>query len=369
MSEDAHALPDVPGPHPGRGWGTAGPGGLLGLRPGGQRWPLLGAARGGAGTAGAPGRGHRPICSTDKVATGRHDDAPGPRRMCWRQGESLRSQQAASDAKEVSHTCSWAGMHRPAATRRMSQTPTGTAHTGGLTPRDRPDIQTARAHTAPPRPRQTPTGGPPTPGPPTRPTQRPDTDQASSITWEAVHLRSQELTLCRPPASVCTVCACVSVWVQGETTSEARALLPIPPHRYQAPAPSPGCRPPTTAPPSYLERWGDARRHAGHPVAISADSSWEGPPRSAQHPGHHVDSQAWGSPTALAAGEAQGSAGRGAASRKESQTVILRARSWNLSGDRRTNGQNRFLDDSKRSAFLTLTFSQAGVPRSFPETT
>lgn len=48
MGEDARPLPDVPGPYPGRGWGIAGPGGLLGLRPGGQRWPLLGAAeRGG----------------------------------------------------------------------------------------------------------------------------------------------------------------------------------------------------------------------------------------------------------------------------------------------------------------------------------
>lgn len=63
-------------------WGSG-----LGDR-GGLSWGLLGGV---AGTAGAPGRGHRPICSIDKVATGRHDDAPGPRRMCWRQGESLRS--------------------------------------------------------------------------------------------------------------------------------------------------------------------------------------------------------------------------------------------------------------------------------------
>ena len=38
-------------------------------------------------------------------------------------------------------------------------------------------------------------------------------------------------------------------------------------------------------------------------------------------------------------------------------------------GIQRTNDQNYFLDDSKRFAFFTLTFSQAGVPRSFPEAT
>ena len=37
------------------------------------------------------------------------------------------------------------------------------------------------------------------------------------------------------------------------------------------------------------------------PVAFSADSSWEGPPRSGQRPDHHLDAQAWGSPTAIAA--------------------------------------------------------------------
>ena len=38
-------------------------------------------------------------------------------------------------------------------------------------------------------------------------------------------------------------------------------------------------------------------------------------------------------------------------------------------GIQRANDQNYFLDDSKRFAFFTLTFSQAGIPRSFPEAT
>ena len=204
-------------------------------------------------------------------------------------------QQAVSDAKDVSHT--WAGMHRPAATRGMSQTPTGTAHIGGLTPRDRADTQTARAHTAPARPHRR----PPAPGPPTRrtPTQRPDTDQATSITWEAVHLRSQELTLCRPLASVC-VCVCM-----GARRDHLRGPSPAP--HPTSPIPSPGSQPRTQAsnhssPLLPGEMGGCTQIAAGHPVAFSANSSWEGPPRSAQPPGHHLDSQAWGSPTAIAAG-------------------------------------------------------------------
>lgn len=164
------------------------------------------------------------------------------------------------------------------------------------------------------------------------------------------------------------MCACVSVWVQGETTSEARALLPIPPHPYQAPALSPGRRPPTTAPRSYLERWGDARRQRRDTPLPSAPTAAGRARRGARSPRATTSTPRPGAaPLPSLLGEAQGSAGWGAASRKESQTVILKARSWNLSGDRRINGQNHFLDDSKRFAFFTLTFSQAGVPRSFAE--
>ncbi|XDB63056.1 hypothetical protein AB1E18_016396 [Capra hircus] len=70
---------------------------------------------------------------------------------------------------------------------------------------------------------------------------------------------------------------------------------------------SPGSQPRTQAsnhssPLLPGEMGGCTQTAAGHPVAFSADSSWEGPPRSAQPPGHHLDSQAWGSPTAIAAG-------------------------------------------------------------------
>ena len=158
---------------------------------------------------------------------------------------------AASDTKEVSQTCSWAGTHRPAATRGRSQTPTGTAHTGGAHTKGQTRHPHGKGTRAPAqtRPRQTPTGGPPPPGPPTRctPTQRPDTDQATSITWEAtshltVHLRSLEPALCRPPASVCIVYACVSMCVKRD---HLRGPSPAP--HPASPPPSPGSQPRTQA--------------------------------------------------------------------------------------------------------------------------
>lgn len=190
--------------------GFWGPG--LGDR-GGLPWGLL---RGVAGTAGAPGRGHRPICSIDKVAAGRHDDAPGPRRTCWRQGESLQSPPAPPPG--------WPPLtQRKCHTRARGQARTdprphagGARHPGGLhtpeglTPRGRPDTHTARAHAHPPRPDpDRPHGRPPT--------QRPDTDQAASIPWEAtsdltVHPRSRNPP-CAGPQRVCARCVRVSLCV------------------------------------------------------------------------------------------------------------------------------------------------------------
>nr|XP_005898859.1 PREDICTED: protein Wnt-7a [Bos mutus] len=122
------------------------------------------------------------------------------------------------------------------------------------------------------------------------PTQRPDTDQAASIPWEAtsdltVHPRSRN-----PP------CA-----------GPQRGSDPA------SPPPSPGSQPRTQASnhsspllPGEMGGW--MQIPAGHPVAFSADSSWEGPPRSGQRPDHHLDAQAWGSPTAIAARCVQGHA-------------------------------------------------------------
>ena len=81
-----------------------------------------------------------------------------------------------------------------------------------------------------------------------------------------------------------------------------------PPHTLHPAShpPSPGSQPRTQASnhsspllPGEMGGW--MQIPVGHPVAFSADSSWEGPPRSGQRPDHHLDTQAWGSPTAIAA--------------------------------------------------------------------
>ena len=132
--------------------GFWGPG--LGDR-GGLPWELL---RGVAGTAGAPGRGHRPICSIDKVAAGRHDDAPGPRRTCWRQGESLQSPPAQPPGwppltqRKCHRRARGQARTDPQPHAGGARHPQGLHTPEGLTPRDRPDTHTARAHAHPPRP-------------------------------------------------------------------------------------------------------------------------------------------------------------------------------------------------------------------------
>lgn len=269
-----------------------------------------------AGTAGAPGRGHRPICSIDKVATGCHDDAPGPRRMCWRQGESAQSppaqppgRQPASDAKEVPHTCSWAGTHKPAATRGTRQTPRGVctrrrapakAETRGphgegrpdprQTPREAPAPRAAHethAHPEARRARQ--------PASPGRP-------HPTSFTCGPRNPRCAGPSECVHGVCVC-VCVCVKRdHLRGPSPAPHRAVTTPSP-----PPPSPGSQPRTQAsnhssPLLPGETWGRMQVPAGHPVAFSADSSWEGPPRSGHRPDHHLDTQAWGSPTAIAAG-------------------------------------------------------------------
>ena len=187
--------------------------------------------------------------------------------------------------------------------------PEGPARTAGLPPRQRPDAHTARADCIPDRPHE----GPPPPGLLTRrtPTQRPD--GPGNQHHLGGHIRpcspaAPGTRLRRPPAGVC-MCDKERPSL-GPEPCPHRAATP-PHHPHQAPALSPGRRPPATARPSYLERWGMDAVPAGHPVAFSADSSWEGMPRSGQHPDHHRDIQAWGSPTAIAAGCGPGVGGAG----------------------------------------------------------
>ena len=226
---------------------------------------------------------------------------------------------AASDAKEVSHTCSWAGTHRPAATRGRSQTPRGTAHTGGAHTKGQTRHPHGEGTCAPAqaRPRQTPREAP-------HPEARHGPGSQHPLGGHIRPHRSPavpEPALCRPPASVCTVCACVSMCVKRppprpEPCSH-RAVTPPPPH--QAPALSPGRRPPTTARPSYLERWGDGCRYQrdtplpSAPTAAGKARRGVGSARtttSTPRPG--------AAPPPSRPGEAQGSAGQGASSQKES---------------------------------------------------
>ena len=130
--------------------------------------------------------------------------------------------------------------HRRGSHQGADQTPTRRGHTrtrpgqtqtdptGGPPPRGQ---TRTRQPASPGRPHQT---SPFTRGPRTRPVQAPS---------ECVHGVCVCLYVCkeRPPP-------------RPEPCSH-RAVTPPPPH--QAPALSPGRRPPTTARPSYLERWGD----------------------------------------------------------------------------------------------------------------
>lgn len=174
--------------------------------------------------------------------------------------------------------------HRRGSPQGADQTPTRRGHmrtrpgqtqtdpTGGPPPRGQ---TRTRQPASPGRPHQT---SPFTRGPGTRPVQAP---------------------------SECVHGVCVCLYVCKETTSEARALFPQG-SDPASPPPSPGSQPRTQASnhsspllPGEMGGW--MQIPAGHPVAFSADSSWEGPPRSGQRPDHHLDAQAWGSPTAIAA--------------------------------------------------------------------
>ena len=290
-----------------------------------------GGCSGGGRTAGAPRRGQRPICFIDKVATGCHDDTPGPRRMCWRQGQSPQSPpaqppgwQLASDAKEVPHTCSWASTHRPAATRGTRQTPRGPCtHCRAPTKAEtrRPHGE-ARLH-----PRQTPREAP-----------APRAAHETHAHPEARRARQpaspgrphQTLFTCGPGnPSAQAPSECVHVCVKRD---HLRGPSPAP--TGQRPLPTTPTKPRLSAQDAGLQpqpaplTWRDGGR-----MQYWRDTPLpSAPPRSGQHPDHLLDIQAWGSPTAIAAGCGPGVGGAGASS-PESQTVILKATSRNLSGD------------------------------------
>ncbi|CAM9874814.1 unnamed protein product [Rangifer tarandus platyrhynchus] len=126
----------------------------------------------------------------------------------------------------------------------------------GLPPRQRPDAHMARADCIPDRPHER----PPPPGPLTRctPTQRPHGPGNQH------HLGGHMRPHCSPAAP-----GTRSAQAPSECVHEMGERMQVP---------------------------------AGHPVAFSADSSWEGPLWSGQHPDHHLDIQTWGSPTTIAAG-------------------------------------------------------------------
>lgn len=192
--------------------------------------------------------------------------------------------------------------HRRGSHQGADQTPTRRRHTrtrpgqtqtdptGGPPPRGQ---TRTRQPASPGRPHQT---SPFTRGPRTRPVQAPS---------ECVHGVCVCLYVCkeRPPP-------------RPEPCSH-RAVTPPPPH--QAPALSPGRRPPTTARPSYLERWGDGCRYQrdtplpSAPTAAGKARRGVGSARtttSTPRPG--------AAPPPSRPGEAQGSAGQGASSQKES---------------------------------------------------
>lgn len=192
--------------------------------------------------------------------------------------------------------------HRRGSHQGADQTPTRRGHTrtrpgqtqtdptGGPPPRGQ---TRTRQPASPGRPHQT---SPFTRGPRTRPVQAPS---------ECVHGVCVCLYVCkeRPPP-------------RPEPCSH-RAVTPPPPH--QAPALSPGRRPPTTARPSYLERWGDGCRYQrdtplpSAPTAAGKARRGVGSARtttSTPRPG--------AAPPPSRPGEAQGSAGQGASSQKES---------------------------------------------------
>ena len=192
--------------------------------------------------------------------------------------------------------------HRRGSHQEADQTPTRRGHTrtrpgqtqtdptGGPPPRGQ---TRTRQPASPGRPHQT---SPFTRGPRTRPVQAPS---------ECVHGVCVCLYVCkeRPPP-------------RPEPCSH-RAVTPPPPH--QAPALSPGRRPPTTARPSYLERWGDGCRYQrdtplpSAPTAAGKARRGVGSARtttSTPRPG--------AAPPPSRPGEAQGSAGQGASSQKES---------------------------------------------------
>lgn len=192
--------------------------------------------------------------------------------------------------------------HRRGSHQGADQTPTRRGHTrtrpgqtqtdptGGPPPRGQ---TRTRQPASPGRPHQT---SPFTRGPRTHPVQAPS---------ECVHGVCVCLYVCkeRPPP-------------RPEPCSH-RAVTPPPPH--QAPALSPGRRPPTTARPSYLERWGDGCRYQrdtplpSAPTAAGKARRGVGSARtttSTPRPG--------AAPPPSRPGEAQGSAGQGASSQKES---------------------------------------------------